>query len=219
VLAKASDDDYDTEWVDESGGTSEIFWATYDVTTSAEIEAAYQAGKMVCFEYLTIVYTLCRRSSETIHDFMSLSSSSSVRYAMCSNNSWSISATSIPAAATAKPSNLGTAAVGSSSKYAKEDHVHKMPTPADIGAGTYSKPSGGIPKTDLAGAVQTSLNKADTALQSVPNTYRTAAAQDTIDSGKLDIAQGAANAGKFMVVGSDGNITAVTMQTWQGGSY
>lgn len=33
--------------------------------------------------------------------------------------------------------------------------------------GTYSKPSGGIPKTDLASAVQTSLGKADTALQSI----------------------------------------------------
>lgn len=36
---------------------------------------------------------------------------------------------------------------------------------ADVGAGTYSKPSGGIPKTDLASAVQTSLDKADTAYQ------------------------------------------------------
>lgn len=48
----------------------------------------------------------------------------------------------------------------------------------------YEKPSGGIPKTDLAQAVQTSLGKADTALQSVPNTYRTAAVQDVIDAGK-----------------------------------
>ena len=48
----------------------------------------------------------------------------------------------------------------------------------------YSKPSGGIPKTDLANAVQTSLGKADSALQSVPSTYRTASAQDTIDNGK-----------------------------------
>ena len=31
--------------------------------------------------------------------------------------------------------------------------------------GTYSKPNGGIPKTDLASDVQTSLGKADTALQ------------------------------------------------------
>lgn len=36
----------------------------------------------------------------------------------------------------------------------------------NTGTGTYSKPSGGIPKTDLASAVQTSLGKADTALQS-----------------------------------------------------
>ena len=56
----------------------------------------------------------------------------------------------------------------------------------DSGFGTYSKPSGGIPASDLASAVQTSLGKADTALQSVPSTYRTAAAQDTIDAGKAD---------------------------------
>lgn len=36
--------------------------------------------------------------------------------------------------------------------------------------GTYSKPSGGIPKTDLDSAVQTSLGKADTALQSYTET-------------------------------------------------
>ena len=52
--------------------------------------------------------------------------------------------------------------------------------------GTYSKPAGGIPKADLASAVQTSLGKADSALQAVPSTYRTASAQDTIDSGKVD---------------------------------
>ena len=52
--------------------------------------------------------------------------------------------------------------------------------------GKYSKPTNGIPKADLAAAVQTSLGKADTALQSVPSTYRTASAQDTIDSGKVD---------------------------------
>lgn len=34
----------------------------------------------------------------------------------------------------------------------------------------YTKPSGGIPKTDLASSVQTSLGKADTALQSAPVT-------------------------------------------------
>lgn len=45
----------------------------------------------------------------------------------------------------------------------------------NIGAGTYSKPSDGIPKSDLAAAVQSSLDKADSALQSVSSaTYNTA---------------------------------------------
>lgn len=62
------------------------------------------------------------------------------------------------------PAALGTAAPGSSDKYARGDHVHPKPTPADIGAGTYSKPAGGIPKTDMASGVQSSLDKADAAL-------------------------------------------------------
>ena len=51
------------------------------------------------------------------------------------------------------------------------DDVGALPdntTASDLGA--YVKPSGGIPKSDLASAVQTSLNKADTALQSAPVT-------------------------------------------------
>lgn len=74
--------------------------------------------------------------------------------------------------------------------------------------GTYSKPSGGIPTTDLASAVQTSLGLADTALQSVPSTYRTAAAQDTIDAGKIT-APASATAGQFLVY----NGTAWAAQT------
>lgn len=54
--------------------------------------------------------------------------------------------------------------------------------------GTYSKPTGGIPKADLANDVQASLGKADTALQEHQSlaAYRTAAAQDIIDNGKQD---------------------------------
>ena len=51
------------------------------------------------------------------------------------------------------------------------DDVGALPdttTASDLGA--YVKPSGGIPKTDLATAVQTSLGKADTALQTAPVT-------------------------------------------------
>lgn len=58
---------------------------------------------------------------------------------------------------------------------------------ADIGAGTYSKPSGGIPKTDLASAVQTSLGKADSAYQKpsggVPESDLSAAVQQKLNGG------------------------------------
>ena len=54
--------------------------------------------------------------------------------------------------------------------------------------GKYVKPTDGIPKTDIAAAVQTSLSKADTALQTHQSlaAYRTAFAQDVIDSGLSD---------------------------------
>lgn len=38
-------------------------------------------------------------------------------------------------------------------------------TTSDLGLGTYTKPSGGIPKTDLASAVQNSIDSADSAYQ------------------------------------------------------
>ena len=53
-----------------------------------------------------------------------------------------------------------------------------------VADGKYVKPTDGVPKTDLAAAVQTSLDKADTALQTHQSlaAYRTAFAQDVIDS-------------------------------------
>lgn len=45
-------------------------------------------------------------------------------------------APTLPAAATAAPQNLGAAAVGTSTKYAREDHIHKMPTLDEISVNT-----------------------------------------------------------------------------------
>ena len=67
-------------------------------------------------------------------------------------------------------------------------------TTALSGSGFYTKPSGGIPKTDLADSVQTSLGKADTALQSetvksVDTTAGTSGINLSLSSaGKLDVA-------------------------------
>lgn len=72
------------------------------------------------------------------------------------------------------------ASVATSGSYNDLEDKPNIPTESTVSgwgftknAGTYTKPSGGIPKTDLESAVQTSLNKADTALQSVPSEYVT----------------------------------------------
>lgn len=71
----------------------------------------------------------------------------------------------------------GDGAGGVSSATAGTDYA----TPQQVNE-KYAKPSGGIPSTDMTAAVQASLSKADTALQAVPDTYRTAADQDVIDN-------------------------------------
>lgn len=67
--------------------------------------------------------------------------------------------------------------------FAKQEDMSAAET--DI-ARKYEKPSSGIPKTDLARDVQTSLDLADSALQEHQSlaAYRTAAAQDAIDAQK-----------------------------------
>ncbi|MBQ1756412.1 MAG: hypothetical protein II010_05000 [Oscillospiraceae bacterium] len=61
---------------------------------------------------------------------------------------------------TSNPADLAAAASpGSASQYSRGDHVHKLPTAAQIGA--YVKPSGGIPASDLAAGV----------IPSVPSAY------------------------------------------------
>ena len=56
-----------TEWADAS-----VFIATYGTTTSAEIEAAYQAMKTVVCVYNGSVYYLNRRMSEKRHIFSTI---------------------------------------------------------------------------------------------------------------------------------------------------
>ena len=82
-----------------------------------------------------------------------------------------------------KANKLELSAVAHTGSY--NDLDHKPTIPSEVtestvsgwgftkNAGTYSKPGSGIPKSDLSSDVQTSLGKADTALQSVPSEYIT----------------------------------------------
>jgi hypothetical protein len=69
----------------------------------------------------------------------------------------------LAASTTAAQTALGATAIGRSVLTSADAAAARTA----VGAGTYTKPGTGIPATDLASAVQTSLGKADTALQAV----------------------------------------------------
>lgn len=77
--------------------------------------------------------------------------------------------------------------------------------------------------TNLAAAAESAegrLNSHDEDLSTMSDDI--ADLQDDVSdlqTGKVSTAQGPANAGKFLVVGSDGGITLVTLAEWQGGNY
>lgn len=86
---------------DENGNVdvdveSDVFIATYGTTTSAEIEEAYQAGKVVlCKGSTTNVGILITRILETVHQFLFAGVGI---VATCNNNEWSETAfTAAPA--------------------------------------------------------------------------------------------------------------------------
>ena len=124
-----------------SGGTS-VFFATYGTTTSADIEAAYQAGYAVFCHIDTNVdlyLPLVRRDSSTTHVFGMVYKGTSatdeyVMTAQCVSNTWGYAQRLIPAMSDSTPSAPGTASAGTGTTAARYDHVHPLPSAADVGA-------------------------------------------------------------------------------------
>ena len=89
----------------------------------------------------------------------------------------------------------------------KTDLASAVQTSLGKADSAYQKPSGGIPKTDLASAVQTSLGKADSAVQSI-----TATGDAT---GTATVSSGAASIGLTLKASgvSAGTYSAVTVNT------
>ena len=220
VLAKASNSDHDYKWVTPSGGGGEgVVFVTYDVSTSEEIENAYQDGLAVyCIEG-QYIYPLTRRSSATVHEFSGYSNEGFIVLS-CESDSWTkadnTDAYLPPMAAIRAPSNLGTVANrGTSTLYAREDHVHKLPTASEVGAiadvggdnGNFLRYDGSQFKW-VAGTA----SKSDIGLSNVDNTSDLAkpistATQTALD-GKITAPSGATS-GQFLVY----NGTAWVAQT------
>lgn len=89
-------------------------------------------------------------------------------------------------------------------------------TAADVGAGTYSKPSGGIPATDLAAAVRTLLGKADAAYvkpaAGIPATDLAAAIQTTLSKAEVALSNRTKN---VVLIGDSYGLDTAGWTGWQ----
>ena len=124
--------------------------------------------KSMTFPGLDDRYTIPQKTSDLTNDsgFVDASGAAAAAPVQSVNGSTGAVTITVPTASSSgTPAMDGTASRGSSSNYARADHVH--PT----------------------------------------------------DTSRLAVNQGTANAGKFMVVGSDGVVAPVAMSAWQGGSF
>jgi hypothetical protein len=200
VLKKASNTDYDTEWADESGGGGGA------------------------------------------SDYTDLSNKPQINGVTLSGNKSASDLGLAPSGAYVKPSG----------GIPKADLAFVVQNSLRRADSAYQKPSGGIPATDLASDVIPSLTGYATESWVQQQGYLTGSTETVQDIGvtgsgasealylstahedyavpttdglaaclatKLDLNQGVAHAGEFVVVGNDGNVTTVTMSVWQGGSY
>lgn len=124
-----------------------------------------------------------------------------VESTMLSQDEWSAVLSGITSGKVAKLDALPTNAELTNSLARKQDVISDLAairSGAEAGATAYQKPAAGIPASDLAQAVRTSLQKADTALQSESDPVFTASPAHSITAS--DIAAWDAKADKVPVV-------------------
>lgn len=115
---------------------SDVFVATYGTTTSAEIEAAYQAGKAVFVigSNGSQMGVLLSRWSETIHYFVYLKNKTYLRLWVCENDAWSEPITTVKAT---PESHASTHASGGTDPITPASIGAKAATDSDVFVATY----------------------------------------------------------------------------------
>jgi hypothetical protein len=124
-----------------------------------------------------------------------------VESTMLSQDEWSAVLSGITSEKVAKLNALPTSSELTNSLATKQDVISDLAairSGAEAGATAYQKPAAGIPASDLAQAVRTSLQKADTAVQTEIDPVFTASPAHSITTG--DIAAWDAKADKVTVV-------------------
>lgn len=143
------------------------------LATKGELEALAEeiaSNERVWAEALVDLNNRINKIGTGVDDTLNISSTNPIQNMVVAN------------ALNAKADSSSLAMVATSGSY--NDLSNKPAIPSEVtestvsgwgftkNTGTYSKPSTGIPKSDLASAVQTSLGKADTALQSYTEQYK-----------------------------------------------
>lgn len=192
---------------DGGGGTEEIFWATYGTTTSAEIEAAYQAGKLCLVAYGVAAYMLVSRVSATYHVFGSTSTGGRLIFCLCNNNAWSVSNVTIPTKTSDLTNDSGFVDASGAASAAPVQSVN-----GNTGAVTVTVPSAATTAPANLGASAAVGNGTTWARSNHVHKRPTAAEVGAIP------APSSPTSGQFLVY--DGSAwVAQTLATWQGGSY
>jgi len=143
VLKKASATDYDVAWAAESGGGGggggDVSDVTIDGSSIVSLGvAAIPIGGYNNYGVVKLENTLSTSSLNGVQNAV-VTAALNTKYVKPSGG---IPATdlasgvipSVPSAYTSAPAALGTASAGSSTSWAKGDHVHPKPTASDIGA-------------------------------------------------------------------------------------
>ena len=223
VLKKASNTDYDTEWADESGGGGGTSDYT-DLSNKPQINGHTLSGNQSASDLgLAPAGAYVKPSGGIPKTDLASGVQTSLGKADSAYQkpSGGIPATdlasgvipSVPSASSATPQALGTAAAGTSTDYSRADHVHAKPTysKGDVGLGNVDNVQQYSATNPPPYPVSSVNGQTGAVTISVPSS--------AADVGAVAVAQGVAHAGEFVVVGSDGNITTVTMSVWQGGNY
>lgn len=120
---------------------------------------------------------------------------------------------SVPSAYTDNPAALGTASPGSSTSWARGDHVHAKPTysKSDVGLGNVDNVRQYSATNPPPYPVTTVNGQTGAVSLSIPSSAS--------DVGAVASNQGSGNAGKFLVVGNDGVVVPTAVPMAAGGSF
>lgn len=137
VLAKLSGDDYDTGWVTGGGGgISDVKVNGVSVVSGGV--ASIPTGGRADYGVVKVDNGLDAASINPVQNLV-VTAALSAKYekpagGIPASDLASGVIPSVPSAYTSSPSALGTASAGTSTAWAKGDHVHPMPSASDVGA-------------------------------------------------------------------------------------